>query len=157
MNYKVDNMTEQIAKEILGWRYSPPYDLYNGEINEEGLKEFMENPYYAIYNEESLVGFYCLGYVAQVPIGYLFGAYPEGYLDIGLGMKPALTGKGNGKDFLAFIINRLDQQEDVEPWRLTVAAFNKRAIALYEKFGFQKVAAFTNPNEMVFWVMTRER
>lgn len=149
-------MTEQAARQILSWTYPPPYDLYNGELTEEGLKEFAENPYYAIHNQDKeLVGFYCKGFAAQVPIGYFFSAYPEGYMDIGLGMRPDLTGKGKGTEFLTCIMSTLEQEERPEPLRLTVAEFNKRAIALYEKIGFQKVSEFANASDMIFWVMTK--
>lgn len=152
MSYSLQKMTEQAAREILCWRYAPPYELYNSEVTEEALQEFAENPYYAICKEGALVGFYCTGYVAQVPIGYLFQAYPEGYLDIGLGMRPDLTGQGQGTSFLQFI---MDSIETNQPLRLTVAAFNKRAIALYEKFGFCKVSSFTNANDVEFLIMIR--
>ncbi|WP_312096433.1 GNAT family N-acetyltransferase [Niallia sp.] len=153
MSYSSQKMTEQAAKEILSWTYLPPYELYNSEVTEEALQEFAENPYFAIYVEEALVGFYCTGYAAQVPFGYFFQAYPEGYLDIGLGMRPDLTGQGQGTGFLQFII---DSVETNQALRLTVTAFNKRAIALYKKFGFRQVSAFTNANDLEFWVMTRE-
>ncbi|WP_031539961.1 MULTISPECIES: GNAT family N-acetyltransferase [unclassified Bacillus (in: firmicutes)] len=153
MSYSLHKITEEVAREILSWTYLPPYDLYNSEVTEEALQEFAENPYYALYKDGALVGFYCTGYAAQVPIGYFFQAYPEGYLDIGLGMRPDLTGRGQGTAFLQFIIASI---ETTQPLRLTVAAFNKRAIALYEKFGFHKVSSFTNANDVAFWVMTRE-
>lgn len=153
MNYTIQKMTEEAAREILSWTYPVPYDLYNGEVTEESLQEFAENLYYAIEQEGNLVGFYCTGFVAQVPIGYLFQAYPEGYFDIGLGMRPDLTGQGRGMGFMQFII---DSIETKQPLRLTVAAFNKRANALYEKFGFRKVSAFMNANDVEFFVMTRE-
>ncbi|WP_400243914.1 GNAT family N-acetyltransferase [Niallia sp. JL1B1071] len=153
MSYSLQKMTEQAAREILSWTFLPPYDLYNSEVSEEALQEFAENPYYTLYKEGEVVGFYCTGYAAQVPIGYFFQAYPEGYLDIGLGMRPDLTGQGQGPGFLKFIIDSLEMNQ---PLRLTVAAFNKRAIALYEKFGFRKIFAFTNANDVEFLVMTRE-
>lgn len=153
MSYSLQKMTEQAAREILSWTYDPPYELYNGEVTEEALQEFAENPYYAIYEEGELVGFYCTGYAAQVPIGYFFQAYPEGSLDIGLGMRPDLTGQGQGSGFLQFIIDSIKTNQ---PLRLTVAAFNKRARTLYEKFGFRKVSAFTNANDVEFLVMIRE-
>ncbi|KAB7671793.1 GNAT family N-acetyltransferase [Bacillus sp. B1-b2] len=156
MSYKMKIMTEQRAREILSWRYPSPYDLYNGEITEEAIKEFMDNPYYVIYQKDELIGFYCKEFAAQVPVGYFFQAYPEGYLDFGLGMKPEHTGKGNGTAFLQYILATLKKEEE-KPLRLTVAEFNTRAITLYEKFDFQKVSAFTNADDLVFWIMTEKR
>ncbi|WP_231710683.1 hypothetical protein [Gracilibacillus suaedae] len=53
-----------------------------------------------------LVGFFCIGKPAQVPAGFKVGAYQEGFVDIGIGMKPELTGRGNGSSFshLFFIV-----------------------------------------------------
>ncbi|MFS0661973.1 GNAT family N-acetyltransferase [Niallia alba] len=153
MDFSIQKMTEQATREILSWTYPAPYDLYNSEVTEESLQEFAENPYYAIEHNGELVGFYCTGYAAQVPIGYLFQAYPEGYLDIGLGMRPDLTGQGQGTSFMQCI---LDSIETEHPLRLTVAAFNKRAIALYEKFGFRRISAFKNANDVEIFIMTTE-
>lgn len=69
-------------------------------------------------------------------------------------MKPALTGKGNGSVFFAFVINHIEEQHHT-PMRLTVATFNKRAIRLYEKFGFDKVLEF-NSRGIDFTTMVRE-
>ena len=147
---------EQNALDILSWRYPPPYDLYNDNGGEESVKEFLQHPYFAVKTEmDEVIGFYCLGYAAQVPNGYLFGVYEEGYFDIGLGMKPELTGKGNGSSFFAFILNSVEKRYGRIPLRLTVATFNERAIHLYEKFGFEKRMIF---DDMVttFQTMVKE-
>lgn len=134
---------EKSAAYILSWRYPPPYDLYNDSRGDESLKEFLENPYFVVVDEmNEIIGFYCIGYSAQVPNGYLFGAYEEGHLDIGLGMNPEFTGKGYGSSFFAFILYSLEKKYKRVPLRLTVATFNKRAIYLYEKFGFVKKMMF---------------
>lgn len=136
-------INEKTAAYILSWRYPSPYDLYNDMGGEESLKEFLENPYFAVINEvDEIIGFYCIGYSAQVLNGYLFGVYEEGYLDIGLGMQPELIGKGYGASFLAFIFDSLEKEYKRVPLRLTVATFNQRAIHLYEKFGFKKRMMF---------------
>ncbi|MFN7249931.1 MAG: GNAT family N-acetyltransferase [Anaerobacillus sp.] len=140
----VRDMNEFFAKEILNWKYEFPYDIYN--LTPDSIKELIENDYYCVIdkiNEEGLVGFFCIGDSAQVPTGSQFGAYPKGFVDIGIGMKPELTGRGNGKDFFSFILNQI-QKNAYTPLRLTVANFNHRAIHLYEKFGFVKTLEFTN-------------
>lgn len=140
----VGKMNIDFAKEILSWRYEAPYDFYNNDLDTDSLNEMLENPYYSIADAKGeLVGFYCIGQSAQVPIGSLFGAYEEERVDIGIGMKPGLTGKGNGYSFFAFILNHI-QNENSLPIRLTVAKFNHRAIHLYEKLGFTKLMEFSN-------------
>ncbi|WP_196426715.1 GNAT family N-acetyltransferase [Lysinibacillus cavernae] len=142
-------MNETYANEILHWQYEQPYDFYNNEVSDETLQEMLENPYYAIVNDqEELIGFYCTGSAAQVPKGHEFGAYVKGCVDVGIGMNPNLTGQGLGATFFSYILMTI-QQEQHTPLRLTVAQFNKRAIHLYEKFGFVKDIEFSTPTTFI--------
>ncbi len=59
--------------------------------------------------------------------------------EIGLGMRPDLTGKGNGKEFLKATISFIKTEFKPEKITLSVATFNKRAIKLYRKVGFKNV------------------
>lgn len=143
MKFTSEPMTEKIAVEILNWRYPYPYDFYNNDVNEESMSEILDGTYRAIRDEKGeLFGFYCTGNSAQVPAGRIRGVYPDGYIDFGLGMKPAETGRGFGSEFFVFINQEIIDQQPGKSLRLTVASFNKRAVRLYEKFGFVKVAEF---------------
>lgn len=149
MQFYIREMTEIFATDILGWKYEEPYDFYNNDLCDESLKEILESPYYPIVNDkEELVGFFCTGTSAQVPLGRDYGAYLDEYIDVGIGMKPELTGKGYGSEFFSFILNHL-QLENHSPLRLTVATFNTRAIHLYEKLGFTKAMEFTASTEFI--------
>ena len=146
-------MTESHATEILNWQYPPPYDMYNQEVTQAGIEEHLNQSYKAIVDQNNnLIGFYCTGQPAQVPKGHEFNVYEKSCLDLGLGMKPELTGKGLGREFLAFILAELD----VDSLRLTVAKFNQRAIRLYEAFEFKRADMFTN-GEVEFITMIRKR
>ncbi|MGM9965890.1 GNAT family N-acetyltransferase [Rummeliibacillus sp. TYF005] len=137
MNLFMENMNEEMAINILKWKYEEPYDFYNNEITYESKQELLDHSYYAIVNEfKELIGFFCIGKNAQVPIGIQFGAYIDDFVDMGLGMNPNLVGKGNGFEFCSFIINFIKETYKSTPIRLTVAKFNLRAIHLYEKLGF---------------------
>jgi [ribosomal protein S18]-alanine N-acetyltransferase len=140
----VRNMTEEYAKQILTWKYEPPFDFYNNEESSESLNELLENPYYAVLNKDkALVGFFCMGSAAQVPFGATVGAYSEELTDIGIGMNPSLTGQGLGAAFFSFILSTIQETYKVDSVRLTVANFNQRAIRLYTKLGFEKKIEFT--------------
>lgn len=153
MKFTSEPMNEEIAAEILNWRYPYPYDFYNNTVSDESMSEIMDGTYRAIRNEKGdLFGFYCTGNSAQVPAGRIVGAYPEGYIDFGLGMKPAETGHGLGSEFFSYIKQEILKQQPEKLLRLTVATFNKRAIRLYEKFGFKKEAEFKT-DFAVFWTM----
>lgn len=137
------NMNETFASEILSWRYDPPYDFYNNESGAEEIQELLENNYSVVLSQNrELIGFFCAGTSAQVPLGAKVGAYAEKIIDIGLGMNSTFTGKGNGSLFFSFVLNSLSKIYGDVPVRLTVATFNKRAIHLYEKYGFTKEKEF---------------
>ncbi|WP_433748744.1 GNAT family N-acetyltransferase [Falsibacillus pallidus] len=156
---QITTMNKAVADEILNWRYEPPYDFYNNQKSDEALKELLGGSYQGVVDDEGkLIGFFCVGNSAQVPKGHDYHVYPDGYIDIGLGMKPALTGKGRGSEFLAFILEQIAIDSGNKPFRLTVAAFNERAIHLYEKFGFRKQQKFANgPIEFLTMVKETER
>ncbi|MEH7885710.1 GNAT family protein [Bacillus sp. JJ1609] len=140
---KSQKIDRELALEILNWKYEKPYELYNNEVNEESLNELLANPYTAVLDEkEYLTGFYCYGVSSQVPAGRLAGAYKLPALDVGIGMNPELTGKGNGKLFFTFVLRELHKLFPDMNKRLTVAAFNERAIKLYENIGFIKEGEF---------------
>jgi [ribosomal protein S18]-alanine N-acetyltransferase len=133
----IEQMNEKLANEILNWKYDKPYDFYNNEVTEEAKQELLDGTYYALVGDwKELIGFFCIGNSAQVPIGNRFGVYREDYVDMGLGMNPNFVGKGNGFDFCASIIKFVKENYQHTPIRLTVATFNQRAIHLYEKLGF---------------------
>ena len=137
MKLFIENMNGEIANDILNWKYDKPYDFYNNEITEEAMKEILDGSYYALVDEfKELIGFFCIGENAQVPIGKRFGVYTEDFIDMGLGMNPNLVGKGSGFEFCSFIVKFIEGNYTSIPIRLTVAKFNRRAIHLYEKLGF---------------------
>jgi RimJ/RimL family protein N-acetyltransferase len=83
------------------------------------------------------VGFFCFGQSAQVPEGHATGTYADPRaLDVGLGLRPDLTGCGLG---LSFVLAGLDialATFHPSQFRMSVDTFNRRAIAVYERAGF---------------------
>ncbi|MEH7353844.1 GNAT family protein [Neobacillus drentensis] len=151
----VKEMDEIFAEEILSWKYEAPYDFYNNEYSVDAVRELMNHSYSAVLDEQDeIFGFLCIGESAQVPIGIDFGAYPKGFIDVGIGMNPVFTGQGRGLTFLTFILNYIKGVYGDAPLRLTVAVFNSRAIHLYEKLGFVKEKEFTR-GDIVFITMIR--
>jgi ribosomal protein S18 acetylase RimI-like enzyme len=143
MKLQIKNMKQELALEILNWKYEKPYDYYNNDPATEDLKELLDGTYFALVNDEwDLMGFFCIGKNAQMPDGHQYGVYVEPYLDIGFGMNPELTGKGHGYEFCSFILKSIEEKYKKTRFRLTVAKFNARAIHLYEKLGFEKMEEF---------------
>jgi len=114
-------------RERDAWRYDPPYDLYDGD----GLP--VKNPelFHAVRDDGgALVGFYFFE--------------PRGdALFYGFGLRPDLTGRGLGEQF---VLAGLDYARGLGTWHrvvLDVAAFNERAIRLYRRLGFTETGRYT--------------
>lgn len=159
ISYTVQKMTVEDAKKIGKWKYDPPYSMYSMTDNLEGIQELTDGTYYSVYNNDNLIGYFCYGKNAQVPGGIKEGLYKdENLLDIGLGLRPDLTGKGHGLCFFTTGLDFGKHKYGRNSFRLTVATFNQRAIKLYEKAGFQIVAQFIHKNgekEVEFFVMEK--
>ncbi|MED1952677.1 GNAT family N-acetyltransferase [Brevibacillus centrosporus] len=145
------------AIEIVSWKYPEPYSFYNFEDTQELMDELLDGTYFSVRDSRNqLIGFFCFGKNAQVPAGFAAGLYVgENVCDIGLGMKPELTGLGLGAAFMKRGMEFAVKHYAPSQLRLSVAAFNKRAIRLYEKMGFQEVGSFPS-KETVFLVMNVE-
>jgi ribosomal-protein-alanine N-acetyltransferase len=143
MDLRFRPMDEASARETLIWRYEPPYDFYNPNPDkaEETVQWFLDprNAYYAIIgNAGELVGYCCFGADARVP----GGDYSADALDVGLRMRPDLTGQGRGGEFFAAILDFARRTFTPRVFRVTVAAFNRRAMRVYEKAGFERAQEF---------------
>lgn len=154
MEFVSNKMTRDLAVTILNWVYDSPYDFYNNTVNEESIEELVNEGYRAVVDHAgSLIGFYCTGASAQVPAGREIGVYSETAIDIGIGLAPEITGKGNGFLYFSFVLKDLESSRQNQPLRLTVASFNIRAIKLYEKIGFRREAEFqTITNDFITMV-----
>lgn len=137
-------MTRTIAQIISDWTYPPPFELYSMDGGEECISELMNGDYdYATDSNDGLIGFICCGESARVPGGYPVDLYSDpDILDIGLGLRPDLTGQGRGCDFLKQALEFLGARHEKSAFQLVVATFNERAIRTYTKSGFQDVALF---------------
>jgi ribosomal-protein-alanine N-acetyltransferase len=143
-------MTDAQAREIAAWHYEPPYSFYDAAADADDLalllgEESREGRYFSAFAEGALVGF------------FEFRADGDG-VRIGLGLRPDLTGRGLGLDFLeagmAFALERFGASR----FRLSVATFNERAIRVYERAGFRPLRTFdhaTNGGVYPFLEMTR--
>ena len=90
-------MTQELAEEIAAWEYPGEYAVYNRE-QDAALDDLLDGSSYAVRNiAGDLVGFYQFGKEARVPAEE--GAYPDGPLDMGLGLRPDLCGLRLGQPF----------------------------------------------------------
>lgn len=151
MQFTFKPMTEEAARQSAAWHYPPPYTFYDMEQDPEDLEEWLDPqrwqaPNYAVFNEkDELVGFFTFTPGDQET-------------EVGLGLRPDLTGKGLGQAFIEAGLAFGREQYAASTWTLRVAAFNKRAVRLYERVGFTPVETFiqsTNGGEYEFLRMTK--
>ena len=151
-------MDEGCAREIAQWRYPLPYSFYNcpDERVEDEVRCLLnpENRYWAIWDREGeLVGYAGVGDDCRVS----GGAYAADALDVGGGLRPDRTGRGLGAAFWGSALELIDRHYAPGALRVTVAAFNRRALWVWERLGFCRVEAFEATGSGVpFVVLLRE-
>ena len=152
-------MDEASAREIFTWRYEPPYDIYNeNPAKAEPFMQTLLDPIYAYHvitdERGDLVGYCCFGVDARVP----GGDYAADALDVGLGMRPDLTGQGHGLAFFEAVAEFAQRTFAPQALRVTVAAFNQRAMRVYEKAGFEREQAFQRSGDgMDFVILVKQQ
>lgn len=161
-DFIIKPMTWFAAWRITGWTYEEPYTLYNMDGGKELVRELLDGSYYYVKaGRHNLVGYFCFNASARVQGGYRIQAYDDGrYVDIGLGMRPDLTGKGLGGNFLGRGIEFSQRIFPGKRLRLTVAVSNLRAVKVYERAGFRRNKIFTSETKagnLVFMTMLLER
>jgi RimJ/RimL family protein N-acetyltransferase len=157
-------MSESDARTIQVWRYEEPYTIYNATTSEESLAQMLEprSPHYAVRNEwEELIGFFCYGTSARVWENAQPALYDEDRtIDIGLGLRPDLTGRGQGLAFVEAGLTFARERFVPSRFRLFVLSFNERARRVYERAGFARVRVFAQFNpvhgELQFVEMQRQ-
>jgi ribosomal-protein-alanine N-acetyltransferase len=159
--YVFEPMSDEQARAVAAWRYEAPYDFYDMANDPAGLEELLGPPerregYCAVLSDGELVGFFCYGPEGQLPT---FDYPDDGSVDVGLGLKPDLTGKGLGLEFVRAGLRFGRHRFSPVGFRLSVATFNERAIQIYERAGFRRVEVFMHHEDGAdypFLLMTRE-
>ena len=120
-------MTQADAVAIAAWRYPVEYAFYDADGDPADLDELLHRR-----GDQR--------FAALTPGGKLIGHYqlkPAGdSVELGLGLRPDLTGQGLGGDFVARGIELVRSRHGAVRITLAVAAFNERAIRVYERTGF---------------------
>lgn len=147
------DMSPENAYSISQWHYDGIYSFYSH--NGQNIDSFMDGTHYACIDpHENLIGYFCFGTDARIPT-IEENVYEDGFMDIGLGLRPDLCGDGLGITFLSHGLDYARKYLGYEKFRLSVAAFNDRAIKVYLKAGFCKKREVTNSYFMnKFHIMT---
>ncbi|MBM7097425.1 GNAT family N-acetyltransferase [Bacillus sp. H-16] len=144
-------MTKEDALTIANWEYEKPYDFYNMNEDSEDLDEFL-NP----FNWKHMCTAYMDGRLAGFAVFKRSDETNE--VEVSLGLRPDLTGKGFGTAFVEATMDKAFENGHVDVLVINVAAFNERAISVYERTGFRKTAAYlqkTNQSSYPFVEMKK--
>jgi [ribosomal protein S18]-alanine N-acetyltransferase len=152
-------MDAEGARTVLAWRYPAPYDLYHVTLTDAELPSAVAflsdaaNAYYRMDRAGELEAFCCYGLDAQVE----GGDYRADALDLGLGVRPDLTGRGQGAHYAQAVVRFGVQTYAPVGLRVTIAAFNQRAQRAWQKVGFIQRQEFLAPaSGRPFVVLTRD-
>ncbi|MDD2694607.1 MAG: GNAT family protein [Anaerolineales bacterium] len=150
-------MDSDSARLVLHWRYDPPYDFYNPDPKrrKEDLELLLDplNEYYTICAPGgALAAFCCFGREGQV----YGGDYSTAALDIGLALRPDLTGRGEGIHYVNAVLDFACREFSPRMFRVTIAGFNLRARRVWKKAGFRLAAKFLRQTDRsTFFILTR--
>ena len=131
-------MDESTAREIADeWKYPPPYDFYDMTADPDDYQEFITPAlwpefFLQVRRQGQLIGFLSGGVAGE-----------GDFVEIGLGLRPDLTGRGLGRDFMRRNLDWIQQEYPGMEIRLSVASFNQRGIKVYEGSGLYVVRHFT--------------
>ena len=77
-------------------------------------------------------------------VGFFEFFHHDGVLQIGLGLHPDLTRRGDGLSFVMAGLSFATNKFALKLFKLSVATFNVRAIKVYERAGFRETRTFWN-------------
>lgn len=151
MQFSFYPMGQSDAEKIATWHYEGIYSFYDMENDPEDLQELLspekrgEN-YWSVFSNGVLIGFVAL--------------FRDGLsMEIGLGLRPDLTGKGLGSIFLNEIEQFIRKSfPAVSKLCLSVASFNIRAQKVYQRAGYlpcKQEMITTNGGQYPFLVMEK--
>ena len=129
-------MMQADADAVAAWRYPGEYAFYDFTADPDDLALLLDparrgDTFHAADGEDGrLAGFF------QVEPG------AEG-VELGLGLRPDLCGHGLGEGFTRLGIDVVRELHGTARITLAVAAFNARAIRVYERCGFAETSRHT--------------
>jgi ribosomal-protein-alanine N-acetyltransferase len=124
------------AEAVASWRYPEPYAFYDWVSDADDLAELLDpeartrGGYHAVESDDGEL------------IGFVTCTEAAGVAELGLGLRPDHTGRGLGGAFLAATLDWARERYAPAEFSLSVAAFNRRAITVYERAGFEAVRAY---------------
>ena len=157
MKFNIKPLVQQDASSIAAWQYKSPYTVYS--LSEVDIPVLLDpaNRYFAVQNESGrTIGYCCFGQEGRVP-GGRYDDTESQVLDVGVGMHPALVGRGFGGDFVKSILRFAADEYQPVKFRVSIAEFNKRSQKTFMNLGFVNTFSFDRDGDgMRFVQLERE-
>ena len=133
---RVEVWNGMYASEVATWHYEPPYDFYDSASDPQDEAE-MRDPAHAAHFRAVLED------GGERLDAFWYFDWQGGVVEVGIGLRPELTGRGAGESFLRAQLDYATSQWAPATFRLFVAAWNERAIRLYARLDFSEVGRET--------------
>lgn len=129
MRFAVRPLTQADAEAIATWRYPGEYAFYDWTAEPDDLALLLDagrrrDAFHAADGEDGRVA------------GFFQVEARGAGVELGLGLRPDLCGRGLGEGFTRLGIGLVRRLHGPVRITLAVAAFNARAITVYERCGF---------------------
>ena len=109
-----------------------------------------QNAFYSIVDKNNELVAYCsFGKDGQVS----GGDYREEALDVGMGIRPNLTGQRKGVEYAKAVLEFASSLLQPKALRVTIAAFNKRAIRVWQKLKFEHRQSFKRESDGIQFIV----
>ncbi|HEL2401847.1 TPA: GNAT family N-acetyltransferase [Streptococcus suis] len=125
-------LPQDLALEIANqWRYQAPLDVYTISAAPKTYAEMISpeargDRFFAVIRNAALMGYFCMDQAGEL-------------VELRLGMKPSLTGQGNGRAFYQAIEDYLVEHVQPASIKLTVAGSHQVAQKLFHALGFTEI------------------
>jgi RimJ/RimL family protein N-acetyltransferase len=128
VRFEVRPLTPEQGEAMARWAYPGPWAVYDVTAPIDPAEGF-----WSVVDESGEVaGFACFGVEARVP-----GLEERpGVLDVGVGMRPDLTGKGRGAAFARAVLDHGREVTGASRLRAVVQDWNERSRRLLVSLGF---------------------